>query len=84
MGWDAQRWGAVHRRERARWAVVVEAGGAVCRRCGLEIVPGTPWDLGHSDYVESARWGPEHRRCNRRAGLLKGQGRLAVRQSREW
>jgi hypothetical protein len=43
------------------------AGGYVaCSRCGLLIEPGTPWDLGHPDSGSSG--GPEHRRCNRRAG----------------
>jgi hypothetical protein len=42
--------------------------GAVCARCGLPIVPGTPWDLGHVDGSGKTMYqGPEHRKCNRGA-----------------
>lgn len=62
---------------RARWAPLVASGSVCCRRCGLPIAPGSPWDLGHA--VDRALGGsdhdvaPEHARCNRSAG-----GRLAA------
>jgi hypothetical protein len=60
-----QGYGWQHQQLRRRWAREVELGGVVCWRCGLRIVPGTPWDLGHSDEDRSRYNGPEHRRCNR-------------------
>jgi hypothetical protein len=38
-----------HKRLREKLERVVEAGGVACARCGREIVPGEPWDLGHVD-----------------------------------
>jgi len=60
-----------HQAERARWAPLVAQGAATCARCLRPIAPGTPWDLGHTD--DRTTWtGPEHRRCNRRAGGRNG------------
>lgn len=66
-----------HRLMRAQVAHVVEAGRAVCARCGKPIVPGSAWDLGHSDDRRS--WtGPEHASCNRAAGARLGNSRRRV------
>jgi hypothetical protein len=60
------RYGWTHQKVRARLAPIVNAGAAVCARCGEQIVPGEPWDLGHVDGGEPGQYsGPEHRRCNR-------------------
>jgi predicted kinase len=60
-------YGADHRRERAKWAPLVEAGQVRCWRpeCGQPIRPGQPWDLGHDDHDRSVYRGPEHAACNR-------------------
>lgn len=59
-------YGAAHKRERARLAPLVDSGRATCARCALPILPGEPWDLGHTD--DRTAWtGPEHARCNRSA-----------------
>ena len=60
-----ERYGLAHWTLRVSVARDVEAGGVLCSRCGFEIVPGTPWDLGHDDLNPDAYTGPEHRRCNR-------------------
>jgi len=60
-------YGYDHRKLRRQWQPRVDAGNVVCAhpRCGLPILEGEPWDLGH-DPVDRTRWlGPMHRRCNR-------------------
>lgn len=65
---------------RAHWRPTVEAGNAVCPRCGLPIDPRGRWHVGH--VVDRALGGPdtlantrpEHGRCNEAAG-----GKLAAR-----
>ena len=65
-GYDGQ-----HRALRGRLAITVASGRAVCWRCGLVILPGSSWDLGHDDHNRSIYRGPEHRRCNRSAAAKK-------------
>ena len=76
-------YGYHHQQLRKRWAKVVEAGDAICARCGKWIEPGTPWDLDHADDDPLRRkyLGPSHAKCNRGAARRRDSGR---RQSREW
>ena len=63
-------YGGAHQRLRKRWAPLVAIGGVLCARCGEEIRPGTKWDLGHVDGSRKQAYsGPEHRKCNRSAGM---------------
>jgi hypothetical protein len=79
-----QGYGWMHQQERKRWSRVVAMGDAVCARCGLPIVPGTPWDLGHVDGSRKTLYqGPEHRTCNRGARPGRG-GRLAEQAPAPW
>jgi hypothetical protein len=49
-GSAAQRgYGREHRELRAKFQPIVEAGEAVCWRCGELIEPWESWDLGHDD-----------------------------------
>jgi len=64
---------------RRQWQARIDAGAVACARCGLPVLSGQRWDLGHA--VDRALGGtaahgisPEHARCNRAAG-----GRLAAR-----
>lgn len=58
-----------HERERERWRPRVERGEVDCAAptCVMpirRILPGQPWDLGHTD--DRSTWrGPEHAACNR-------------------
>ncbi|WP_313280480.1 hypothetical protein [Timonella senegalensis] len=67
-GTSTQRgYGSAHQTERARWQAKIDAGEEVaCTRCWRQILPGTPWDLGHSD-SRTFYTGPEHATCNRSA-----------------
>lgn len=74
-------YGTAHQKLRRDVAKIVDAGGAICWRCGRLIVPGEPWDLGHRDDVPGAKIrgiyaGPEHRSCSRSAGAWKKRGVL--------
>jgi len=62
---EERGYGYRHRQERERLKPIVLAGGVRCVRCGDEIEPGEPWDLGHIDGDKQKYSGPEHRRCNR-------------------
>jgi hypothetical protein len=94
----AQGYGAPHQQERARWARYQQAGGdeepdgqrrgrLLCRadQCVMPdrwIERGEAWDLGH-DRARRHR-GPEHVRCNRRAGAIESNrtGNPGTRDSR--
>jgi hypothetical protein len=52
-------------------AGIVATGHAACTRCGRLIVPGSRWDLDHTE-DRSGYLGPAHHSCNRRAGAIKG------------
>lgn len=72
-------YGYEHQKTRRRVKRTVDAGNAVCARCGLPIARGEPWDLGHDDLDRSRYAGPEHRRCNRGT-----TGRQKEPSSRRW
>ena len=74
----ARKYGRPHARRRARWAPDVALGGVRCARCGLPIVPGEPWDLGHDDLGDGPVH-PEHRKCNRGTA---GRGRAEIAAAR--
>lgn len=77
----ARGYGAQHQGKRAALAPTVDAGLAVCWRCGRPITPGTPWDLGHDDTDRTVYRGPEHRGpCNRAAGARKANARRRARR----
>ena len=84
-----KKYGWRHQQVRERMRRQVEAGLAVCARCGKPIVPGTPWDLGHVDGNPNLYQGAEHRKCNRgaRSGRLRdprdGEP-MPRRYSRDW
>jgi hypothetical protein len=69
----ARGYGAEHRKLRARWKLLVDAGGVRCWRCSKTIIPGTRWELGHDDWNRSITHGPEHFRCNREAAAAKAK-----------
>jgi len=80
-GTTAQRgYDAKHKRERARVAVLVDRGQALCSRCRRLIVPGTPWDLDHTDDRAGYR-GAAHRYCNRAAGARLGNAGKSRRRA---
>jgi hypothetical protein len=60
-----KKYGWKHQQVRERMRRQVDAGLAVCARCGKPIIPGTSWDLGHSDADPTRYHGAEHRKCNR-------------------
>jgi len=65
-------YGTRHKRVREQLRPLVLAGGVKCHRCGQEIRPGEPWDLGHDDNDRSRYTGPEHRACNRATAARRG------------
>lgn len=72
-GTTAERgYGPAHRKLRAQWQPIVDAGDAACARCGQHIPPGTAWQLDHNDADRSQYIGPSHRTCNLSAGAVKG------------
>jgi len=58
---------------------VVEAGEAICARCGLPIQPWDPFDLDHDDHDRSRYLGASHVRCNRSTAHRRPR-----RWSRRW
>lgn len=80
MAYGDRGYGRQHRIERERWRPLVEAGQALCARCGHPIDPDGPWDLGHADGSRTEYNGPEHVRCNRRVGGRNGGRQKARRQ----
>lgn len=89
---SARTWsGSIVRRERARFAPMIAAGGVNCARCGLPVLPGMRWHVGHQldralggGHEPSNLW-PEHARCSTSAGGKLGQalraGRVTAPQS---
>jgi hypothetical protein len=69
---ERRGYGAAHKRLRETYRRAIEGGKVVlCARCRRRILPGTPFDLGHTD--DRSGWtGPEHRMCNQLAGARKG------------
>jgi hypothetical protein len=71
----ARGYDASHKRERARWQPIVDAGrawchAAICLMPDRAIEPGTGWDLGHTP--DRAAWtGPEHSKCNQADGARR-------------
>lgn len=67
---QARGYDRAHERERERWrprveALTVHCHAPVCVMTGGRLIlPGQPWDLGHTE-DRSAWTGPEHARCNR-------------------
>jgi hypothetical protein len=58
------RYGPEHRKARAEWVPIVEAGGVVCPYCRHLIQPGTPWHLGHPEDDKTREPSPWHAKCN--------------------
>jgi hypothetical protein len=76
-------YGAKHQALRKQVAALVKAGRAVCWRCGLPILPGMLFDLGHDDYDRTVYRGPEHRHCNRSSAASRGN-RMRGRRKGGW
>ena len=82
-------YGTAHQRERARWKPQVDAGLVQCHaqqhkpECmarGTWLLPGLPWDLGHTE--DRTGWtGPEFAGCNRADG---GRRRSRSQTPKRW
>lgn len=77
-------YGADHKRERARWRPLVEAGVVNCAKCGWPIrhdptKVGGGWHLGH-DETRLAYTGPEHDKCNWADGGRRGIAVIKTRR----
>jgi len=81
-----RRYGRAHRLVRKKYASIVEAGNAVCARCGDPIAPYEKWDLDHDDDdpLQRRYLGPSHRRCNRAVVTRLKAALTPERHSREW
>ncbi|EFD50338.1 hypothetical protein HMPREF0569_1591 [Micrococcus luteus SK58] len=60
-------YGPGHEAVRERMRPAVEAGTALCVRCGRYIKPGDAWVADHNE-DRSGYLGPAHRKCNDAAG----------------
>ena len=77
-GTVARGYGYAHKQQRKALRPVVDAGQAVCSRCGQMILPGSLWDLDH--LPDRSGWaGPAHRYCNRAAPRKARAGRRRPR-----
>lgn len=79
----ARGYGGAHRALRKRLAPLVASGQVRCARCGELILPGTPWDLGHTG-DRTGYHGAEHAACNRGAASRPSVGvsRLGAQEGR--
>ncbi len=93
-GTTTQRgYGSAHAALREQWQPEVKAGRAFCQAATCVeptrwIRPGSAWDLGHTP-DRTSYTGPEHRKCNRRDGALRGNANrkhapAAWTRSRDW
>ncbi len=84
MGWA--EYGTEHRVKAKE--MCDNAVGKVCWRCGDPILEGQPVEGGHivdrAIDPNSKAIAPEHRRCNRKAGLLTGKRKSKFNPSRQW
>jgi hypothetical protein len=62
-----------------RRALLPDAYGRPCPRCGFPMLPGQALDLGHTD-DRATYSGIEHARCNRQAGARLGNARRRARR----
>ncbi len=67
-------WGHRHQQRRAAIAPLVNAGKALCARCGEPIHAGEPWHLDHTD-TRDGYLGVSHASCNTRDGANKTNAR---------
>jgi hypothetical protein len=74
-------YGTPHQRLRLYWVKQIAAGGVVCASCGEPILPGQPFDLGHTE-DRTGYVGPECRKCNRAKGARKTNAKR--RQASQW
>ncbi len=80
---ERRGYGAAHKALRETYRRAIEGGKVVlCARCRRRILPGTPFDLGHT--ADRSGWtGAEHRRCNRATSAHRVTQK-PQRQSRVW
>lgn len=79
-----------HKGLRAKLAPIVASGRALCAEIvcleerdgrSRRILPGTPWDVAHSDDGLTYK-GPAHARCNRSDGARRGNAKRAAPKRR--
>lgn len=84
MSPSPHRYGAAHKRERARWRPVVEAGEAwcaelICLMPSRWIHPRARWQLAH-DRANGGYLGPAHAKCNESEGARYGNRKRGARR----